>query len=135
MGSLLHCLLDGPSQIQLREATFIPLSVSKNGQDQTATPGSDPEHWAAWLAKDQAGDVGAVGRHWSPTRGIPHQRLNAPEIGTLEAGMGEVNRPVDYRDAHTWVAKSVPLEGLNPGQRGADIHGAVSISFIQVLGA
>ena len=108
MRAFFHCSLDSPGKVQLGEVTL--LVVLEYGKNEPPAPGSDPADRSAWLSEDQARHVGPVGRH--PPRGgrIPDQGAQAGDVGSLEARMREVDRPVEYGDAYLGVARRLGLK-------------------------
>jgi hypothetical protein len=106
--AFLHCSFDGPGKVELGEVAL--LVVLKYGENETPAPGSDTEDRSAWLSEDQAGHVGPMGRHRSRGGCVPDQAVQARDIGFPEAGMREVDRPVEYGNAYFRVAQRLGLE-------------------------
>jgi hypothetical protein len=92
-----HRRLDRPREVQLGQSQ--PL-VSKHRHDQPAAAGRHPFHRRARSTEDHAGDVRAVQRHQARPGGLPHQRVEHPQLRAREARVRQVDRPVEHRDAH-----------------------------------
>lgn len=110
VSAFLDSPLDSPSEIQLKEAASTPFGISKDRNEQTSASGRDAKNRTVPLAKDDARNMCPVSGHRPATSLILHQRDESPEIGTAEAGMGEIRRSVDHCNADGGVAKRLTLE-------------------------
>jgi hypothetical protein len=77
--------------------------VAEDWEHQSLTPRREAERAAERLSEDHAGDMRAVLGHRARTRLVVYQRVDTPQPGTTEAGMVQIDRAVDDRDAYVRI--------------------------------
>jgi len=104
----LHRLHNGAGQVRLRAGhDGAPSVICVNGDADATTGRRNTLDRAIVAAKEQAGNVCAMQRGHAPGRRFRAKQINLLNPGAGEAWMRQIDRAIEERNAHSWIATRV----------------------------